>query len=117
MKNILLLLFMVFISGCSNKYSKENYISTYNIGNGLYKETFQVYSGGVFAGNSYSYYLTDSINFRIYIGTKYHDDERFLCELSNPKTVKASKVLFHTDDTIEVNYYSIEQLKKEGKFE
>ncbi len=117
MKNILLLFVILFISGCCGKYSKNNYFATRFISSGLYVEIFQVYSGGVYAGNSYSYYLTDSINFRIYIGTEYHDDEMLLCELIDSDTVKIYTVLWHSNDTFNIKHYSLETLIKEGKFE
>lgn len=52
---------------CHNKRSRERHFVTRDLENGLYLEVYYTYQGGVFAGDSYGYHLTDSTNFRIYI--------------------------------------------------
>jgi hypothetical protein len=87
MHKISFILFFTFlvsgfiITACTSKYSKEHHEGTGIIKSNLYRECFLVYSGGVLANNSYSYYLTDSANFRKYIGTVYFDDEQILCKV------------------------------------
>ncbi|OSZ81940.1 hypothetical protein CAP35_01320 [Chitinophagaceae bacterium IBVUCB1] len=61
---------ILFVSGCSpDKHSKKKHVSTINICLGVFLESYSVYGSGAFGGDLYSYYLTDSSNFRIYIDT------------------------------------------------
>jgi len=116
MKNLLIILgLLLVILSCSNKYSKSEHIATIQIGPNLYNEVYKVYSGGVFASDSYSNYITDSVNFRKYVGTRYYDDEEIYCSLSDSNTVlvvKLSKV--NTADTIEKKFYKINKLITDG---
>ena len=92
-KILLSLIFIFCLISCVNNYSKRKYIGTKEIGNNIYQETFEVYSGGVFASSSYSYYLTDSLNFREYIGTIHDDHESLLCEKLNNKNIFGGVIL------------------------
>ena len=117
MKKLIVLLLIGFILSCS-KYSKKKHVTTLKISENLYNEVFKVYSGGVFASDSYSNYITDSIFFRKYVGTRYYDDEEIYCDILNGDIVRVSKVSrMSTGDTIEVKYYYVAELKKEGRFE
>ena len=60
------------ITSCNTKHS---YIGTSSLDGVAFLECYQTYDGGVFAGGSYTYYLTDSANFRIEMIKIYHDDE------------------------------------------
>jgi len=109
---------LLILASCTNKYSKREHVATIPIGPHLFNEIYKVYSGGVFASDSYSNYLTDSVNFRKYVGTRYHDDEEIYCNVidsNNVIVVKRSKV--NTSDTLEKNIYEINKLIIEGKFE
>lgn len=108
---------LIFAS-CSNKYSKSEHIATIQIDSNLYNEVYKVYSGCVFASDSYSNFITDSVNFRKYVGTRYYDDEEIFCNLVDSNTVlvvKLSKV--RTKDTIEKEYYKINELIANGEFD
>lgn len=59
MTRILIIYILVFLSSCGF----GDYQDTDDIGKGFYVEMF-VDAGGVFASDYYTYYLTDSINFR-----------------------------------------------------
>lgn len=119
MNNSLIILgLLVVISSCSTKYSKSEHIATIQIGPNLYNEVYKVYSGGVFASDSYSNYITDSVNFRKYVGTRYYDDEEIYCNLIDSNTVlvvKRSKS--NTADTIEKKFYKINKLIADGEFD
>lgn len=121
MKEVLFILVFFIVTGCSNKYSKNDHFSTFVIENGLYREMFCITNGGVFANDTYSYYITDSVNFRKYIGTVYYDDERIHCEKISVDTIlvytERSKSPVNEADTFDISYYSISQLKKEGEFD
>ena len=118
MKIICVLIGIIAFASCSNKHSKSEHIATIQIDSNLYNEVYKVYSGGVFASDSYSNYITDSVNFRKYVGTRYYDDEEIYCNMVDSNTVlvvKLSKV--NTNDTIEKEYYKINQLNANGEFD
>lgn len=107
-------LFMILLMSCSSKFSKENHDSTSMINDSLYIEVYLVYKGGVFSSNSYSYYVTDSLNFRTYLYTITQDSDGLDVELRN-------NILFvykiTSKDTIEVNKIDITEEKQKGVFE
>ncbi len=62
-----LLLFLFFGSCIENK--KKEFLSSFPLDTlNLTVETYKAYGGGVYGGDLDSYYLTDSVNFRKYIG-------------------------------------------------
>ena len=83
---VFFLIILSFLFNCCNlgnkKHSKNNHIATFKKGDNLYNEKFQIYFGVVYAGDSYIEYITDSINFRKYIGT-YNDDEWMIYKINN----------------------------------
>jgi hypothetical protein len=116
-KYFISLLFLVVLS-CNSKYNKNNHLSTIEIGNNIYYEKYKVFSGGVYANDSYSHCLTDSVSFRKYVGTIYYDDEHLFCKSMDSNTV----IIFRAKrsnlkDTLEKHIYLISDLKREGKFE
>lgn len=115
--NILLFVGLLFTS-CTSKYSKEHHEGTGIIDSNLYRERFLVYSGGAFANNSYSFYITDSANFRKYIGTVYYDDEQLFCNVLDSNRVLVYRAKRNNEhDTLEKKIYLLSDLKKEGKFD
>ncbi|HOF16281.1 MAG TPA: hypothetical protein PLF32_09020 [Bacteroidales bacterium] len=128
-KIILSLIFIFSLISCVNNYSKSKYIGTKELGNKLYQESYKVYSGGVFASDSYSYYLTDSINFREYIGTINDDHQNLLCKkLDHQNTVivfiVSENYQFYKNGVNSIYYdttikciYNIDELIRDGKFE
>ena len=103
------------IISCNTKYSKKNHIGTSKIANSIYLEVYSTYEGGVFAGNSYSYYLTDSVNFRELVIAVNNDDETI------KRDFKDGLVYFYKiasiEDTIEVKVLDINKLAKNGKWD
>lgn len=117
-KVYLLLIIGFFIFSCTSKYSKTRHEGTTEILSDLYEESYLVYSGGTLANDSYSYYLTDSINFRKYIGTIYFDDEHLFCKMLDSNSVLVYSVnRYHDKDTLEMKKFSLKELKEEGRFE
>ena len=125
---VVIVFFMIFffLSNCVNKYSKDNYIATFKMDKGIYEETFQIYSGGVYAGDSYTSYITDSVNFRKLMGV-YNDGEMMLYKIDN-QCIDVYKCIRDIEklpdgrlrgynDTIKMITYNIEELIQEGKFE
>ena len=116
---LLLLIAGFILFFCTSKYSKQHYLSTGKIASSLYKEVFCIYTGGVMVSGTYSYYLTDSVNFRKYLGTSYNNDERIHCDMLDSNRVMVFRVSFHGDrkDTIEKTVYLLSELKSEGKYD
>lgn len=112
---ILLVVILTFVS-CAR--SKNNYIGTGNLGNGFYNEVYKPFIGGVHAGDITSWYVTDSINFRVYVGS--HEDKEYLRVqiLSNKISVK--KYSLRSADkgaVIESQLLDIDSLKRNHEFE
>jgi hypothetical protein len=54
--------------------SKENHTVTFILNDFLFVEKYEVFSGGgATVSESSSYYITDSVHFRKYVGTKYDE--------------------------------------------
>lgn len=118
MKKILYFVLLIIICSCVNKYSKKHHVTTLKIDSNLYNEVYKVYSGGVFASDSYSNYITDNENFRKYVGTVYYDDEQIYCDVIKKDTIRVVlRSKFDTSDIKNIAFYSLKELKKEGKFE
>ena len=130
-RNNIIIILLVLLSGItlltsclSNKYSKEKHIYTHNIGNGLLIEKYQTYPGSATTSDSYSYYITDSIHFRKFIGERNYDDEEIVWKIAdNAITVykKLRNLDFKTGivtfDSAQIGNYKIDKLIKDGKFE
>lgn len=112
MKKILIFFFTSTLMACSSKYSKEKHVGTMELAKGLFWEVYETYSGGVFAGNSYSYYLTDSANFRSYVISTNHDDELVQRAFKNDTVivVKVGNAYSPNPDTIKIKRFVINEL-------
>lgn len=108
----------ILIISCTSKYSREQYEGTGIIDSNLYRERFLVYSGGALANNSYSFYLTDSIKFRKYIGTVYFDDEQLFCSVLDSNRILVFRAKRNNEnDTLDKKIYLLSELRKEGNFD
>lgn len=114
MKYYVLILMVFFLTSCYSKYSKDDFKGTKKLNDSLFVECYLVYSGGVFASNSNSYYLTDSLNFRAYLYTITEDKDRLYVDLKN-NILWVYKIT--PKDTIEVNRVDIIESKREGVFD
>jgi hypothetical protein len=119
--NIIVLLILLYgIKSCHHYvfFGKKNPLKTHEIGDKLFEERFESFSGGVLMDNTYTYYLTDSINFRKYIGS-CDDKEFFRCNVKGDSLVvlKTSWRNSNYEKPIETTYFSINKLKKDGDFE
>ncbi|MCF0073693.1 hypothetical protein LZD49_24655 [Dyadobacter sp. CY261] len=96
-------------------YNKRNHLHTDEIGSGIYEERFKPFSGGVLMNDTRSYYLTDSINFRILLG-QCDEEELYRCEVLGD-TIKAIKysrrIRYGKEMPIDSVYFSIKDLKNE----
>ena len=143
-KSIYIITIFSLFSCISNRYSKENHSNTWIIEKGLYVESFQTYQGGATTSNSYSFYITDSIHFRKFIGEENYDDQNIIWKKTNnivnvymvytvynfdtysirndERIVRNNKLNDSTYntityDTIQIGKHSLKQLINEGKFE
>jgi hypothetical protein len=106
-------------TGCANKKSKKHFFASSKECGGLFREKYLIGSWGALSADTYSDYITDSINFRVFVGI-HGDDENFEYECKNDSliiirlstiSVEQAKVI----DTLKT--YSVDRLKFEKKFE
>jgi hypothetical protein len=100
-------------------YNRTNHLNTFILGEGVFEEKFQPFSGGVLMSDTYSYYLTDSTKFRILLG-QCDEKELYRCVAQGDsiKAVKHSRRIHYGKETpIDSVIYSIKELKREGNFE
>jgi hypothetical protein len=116
---IMIAFHFLFFLGCSNKKSKKKFFVSNIVCNNLTREKYVVGAWGALSAETYSDYLTDSINFRVYIGS-HGDDENFEYDCANDsiyvirlsvRGVEKAKVV----DTLKV--YSLSELKRKKIFE
>lgn len=104
--------------GCVDKKNKQKLFAKKPICNQLWREKFRVFSGGAYSAELYSDYITDSANFRIYIGS--HDENSSFDYQCNGDSVIVRKFV-HNENKIktilEESTLSLSQLQKEHKFE
>jgi len=113
-----IIVFSFLVQSCDSKYSKKNHISTLQVDKHLFYEIYKITSGGTLASDTYSDYLTDSVNFRKYVGTVYYDDEQNRYKLIDSNIVLVYRLnIRNKNDTLEKKIYIISDLKKEGKFD
>jgi hypothetical protein len=119
--NIIVLLILLYgIKSCHHYifFGKKNLLRSKLLDNNVFEEKFKSFSGGVLMSNTYTYYVTDSITFRKYLGD-CDDKEFFRCHVKGDSLVvlKTSWRNSSFEKTINTSYFSIDKLKKEGDFE
>lgn len=105
-----------------SKYSKKNHTVTFILNKSLYVEKYKVLlgGGGATTCDVYSCYITDSINFRKYIGEEDYCNNRIFWNIKDSCEVEFYFVYFDFDeindklfnDTIKIGSYSIPDLIK-----
>ena len=119
-KIIIYTAFFLLIIGCYSYRSKKHFGGTVVICNKLYVEFFNVFSSGAFGGDMISEYLTDSTNFRIYIGTFDNADYKYVYGCYGD-SIMVKKLHNTNRDTfpsvIETRIFSLKKLEKEKQFE
>lgn len=116
--------------GCSNK-SKKHHKLTVNLckykPNGckcnLYVEVYQVFGMGALGSDLNCQYLTDSVNFRVYLGTYGDENEMIITKCKGDsihtiKTVKtSSKPEWDQPKIVKSTTFSLQKLIQQHKFE
>lgn len=119
---IIAVLFLTYNNQEKRKYDKSEHIISKKISENIFLEMYQPYTGGVLDGNSYSYYLTDSIKFKKYVG-RCDDKEVYRFTVISEDSIKAVKWSWRNrmgelpEIPIDSVLYSIKNLKKGGNFE
>ncbi len=118
MRYLIIGIFLLAIA-CVNKHSKKEYKYTNEVCSGLYIETYMVFGIGAYGGDLLSEYMTDSTNFRAYIGT--YDDAignySYTCEKNNVFIQKVSRENVDNIKVIETKSFDLQELKNQHLFE
>lgn len=84
---IFLFLLILIHFSCRNDRSKKRHRATVAVcNNSLFIESYTIWRGGAFGGDIESDYLTDSTDFRIFIGT-YNDANENIAYICNGDTI------------------------------
>lgn len=100
-------------------FNKDKHQHTENLGNHIFKEKFETFSGGVLMTNDYSYYVTDSLKFRKFIG-ECDEKELYKCTVIGDtiRAIKYSRRIYYGKETaVDSSFFSIRELRKDGDFE
>ena len=106
------ILFIFILLTYSSSDNDVVYSKSRKIGDNLFVETYQIYHGGVYDGDAYEIYLTDSLCFRKKLGD--YDDHDW------PNvTIKGDKVVVKWNDFCffrkRVYFCNLKKLKKRNK--
>ena len=113
-----LLVLTALPAGCVDKKNKQKLFVKTHICNQLWREKFRIFSGGAYSAELYTDYLTDSTNFRIYIGS--HDlnaSFNYHCKGDSVIVRKYSHNENKPKKILEESIFSLSKLRKEHKFE
>lgn len=117
----LLFIFLGVISfGCNNDRNKTTHSSTVRVCNrNLVVETYEIAGGGAYGGDRVSDYLTDSVNFRIYVGTYDNADEGYSYECTGDSVyvLKITGRRKNENKIVDKKVYSLLGLEKKKIFE
>ena len=72
MKYFLLLqvgLLLFLLTSCRNDKSKKEFKFAVKVCYSVYVETYNIYGSGAYGGDIHSNYITDSVDFRMFVGT------------------------------------------------
>ena len=113
-----IILAIAIICSCSHSPKKRYPKTTLKICNKLYVQLYRDVATGAYGGDIISDYLTDSLNFRIYIGY-YNDNEGYYRYECSGDSILVEKVKTFEDSkpiVTERRGYSITELKKSKNF-
>ena len=114
------LFFFFLLIGCNNDRSRDKFFSTVRVCNkDLFVETYIIFGGGAFGGDRVSDYLTDSVNFRMYVGTYDDGDEAYsyACKGDSVDIYKVTGRRENKNKIVDTKTYSLQILKKKNVFE
>ena len=115
------LIFLLLFYGCfGNERSKDRLFDVYKRCDGIYVEAFLVFGSGAYGSDVHSMYLTDSINFRKFIGTYDTGDQMLFTECVGDSIIITKSTRLRGNNTETINFikrYSKKDLIRENKFE
>jgi hypothetical protein len=114
----IILLFLILNSGCIDKKSKKKLFGRNSVCHNVWREKYTVFSGGAYSAELYSDYITDSVNFRVYIGS--HDEYSGFEYTCNGDTLFVRKFKINEDrnkSIVENSIFRLSVLRKEHRFE
>lgn len=122
MIRIAICLIASLFSGCTlNDRDKSGYHQSFRVCDGaFFAETYTIVGGGAYGGDRVSAYLTDSVNFRIYLGTYITGNEAISVRCEGDSVhIYRSKMSdqTHQREITKTWGYSDPELKKSRKFE
>lgn len=95
---IWLLTFFCIQSCNTDDKNRDNYKATFNVCDSLYTETFSTFSQGAFGGDRLGVWLTDSLNFRLFLGAYDEIEGNIIVRCSNDSIIVIQK-----PDQLDVN--------------
>ena len=131
MRNCILLIALIGLAGCINNRSKKHHKFTVNLCQyepnkcacNLYVEVYTVYQMGALGSDVDSEYLTDTVNFRVYVGT-YDEEDEMITTKCKGDSVYITKTKQTSADhqwdipkILETKSYGLKDLKKRSVFE
>jgi hypothetical protein len=117
--NKILIIVLLVLMSCNNKKSKKDYRTTVPVCDKLYVEVYRVFGSGAFGGDLLSDYLTDSANFRVFIGTydDYSENYAYKCNGMNIVIQKVSHANNSDIRKLEKVSFSLDSLKRQHLYE
>ncbi|OQP38771.1 hypothetical protein A4H97_18815 [Niastella yeongjuensis] len=115
---VIILFGVILIISCIDKKSKKELFVKRSVCNNIWREKYLVSSGGAHSAELYSDYITDSVNFRVYIGS--HDEYGGFDYNCNGDSLFVRKVMNNDDGSasiIDSSIFRLSVLRKEHKFE
>jgi hypothetical protein len=108
-KKIILVTIIVTLTSCGlNEKSREKFEFSHKLNKELTVETFNVFGQGAWGADLYGQWLTDSINFRIFIGTCDYENTRIIVDLKGDTMLINKK---DNNNIIENHTYRTSELK------
>lgn len=116
------LFFLLISFCCRNDRDKNNLKTTIPLCNkSLFVEKFEVWSGSAYDGDIVSAYLTDSVNFRVYLHTYDNAHERIAFECKGEDSICIYNQTFDTTTNkfkiVNTTIYRLSDLRKKRVFE
>lgn len=115
----LFILVSIFTFGCgTDKRSKKSFKTSFRVCDSLYMELYTVYGSGALGGDLLSGYLTDSMQFRKYLGTFDDAQGAIAVNCNNDSIIVKELVIDGMIRTVkQTRFFSRKVLKGEGRFD
>ena len=106
---------------CRSDRSKSGYHTTFRLcGGRFFVETFTIFGGGAGGGDRVSSYITDSVNFRKYLGTYINDAESIATVCKGDSVCIYRKKINETTQKftiVNLSVFSVRDLKNSKTFD